>query len=375
MERGCGTCDNLVGCPLLTNKKGEFDPKKLVTDGGRRCTQWSAVGDRKALMYRTAAAQMGGDGTQYFRLLHGLPKKVMEPLKEQELKDEEMNAYEPDFDELLYEGITNTEREEQLRFQTDEEGNWVVDGDGRRLPNSDHIVKKYAFNPEGHIALNHSEALFWHLNKVIDHIVRTEVKQGLVVRVKKNKQEESDMPGEGRRVVLNRRSGSPAKGGKTKAATAKGKGGKVPSKAKGGTAVARKGATGKTGKAATAKSKKGSAAEKPAGLPPSAGPVFDEENLVMKIGQTIQGQLTETENVLNERISVLEEKLLQAVTLLHDVAAQTQGSFCTTVQAVDEDGEPLMEAEPLDPLVGSEDLILSYLNNAEEEEGDDEGEE
>jgi hypothetical protein len=304
----------------------------------------------------------------------------------------------PDFAGMLHDGMTVSAREEQLTYDTDEGGAVLLED----TPNgpkprrrASYEVRNFACDPDGYIKLERA-SLFWPPEKIIKHILKEELKAGLIVKddgtpskpstkpkTKAVTSKETSTMAAGNKVIISR-------GGK-KAVSAKGKPiakGKasVPAKAGGAGKVAappKKTVAGK-GKPVA----KGKAA--PAQTAAEEAPAFNTEELVQSIGEAlrpmIQEMVTDAKNeILSSMVGQFRSQL-EATTSLHDMMVESAGIECfmTAVPQRDEEGEILYDEEGnivIDELVTLSDhpnLLLAYVyggEDPEEDEGNDEGEE
>jgi hypothetical protein len=271
----------------------------------------------------------------------------MEQLVEQESEDG-MSGETPDFAGMIADGMTSTEREEQLRFETNPDGTFVED-DGIRRPRPSHQLRKFACDPEGHVQLDHSTGMFWTTDKVINYIVATEVEQDLITKVKRSKKgnattktaapaatkTETSMA-EGRRVMINRGGG-------------KGKGAAKAS----GSRVARP--PSKTAAKAAKAEDSGNGAEA------SAGVGFDAEALIeevkLAVGEGVAQLLSDKFAEQEKRIDTLEKNVIEAITIAYDIGCQTEGRFAFE----DEKGNTVH----CDEMFRNPDMIRGYITGAE----------
>jgi hypothetical protein len=187
MSGVCLYCRRALGCPLLFGKDGQFGAERLFTEKStRQCGEFvEIVGVRekgvRERMYRNF-------GLGYLRTLHGLPELVMDRLRQGE-EDELMYENVPDFQKLLWEGMTSVEREDVLRYQTDENGGIIVEVDSEgvehKLARPEYHIKAYMCDPDGPIKADKAVTWVWNINQAVDHIIKTEAEQGLIIKVKK----------------------------------------------------------------------------------------------------------------------------------------------------------------------------------------------
>ena len=219
----CSHLDNGVAEPGQNH--GGIDLSKIITpENFRECPDWVLVGPLQQQM-RERLSHMTGLGT--LRMLWEIPE-LSRGVEQREMEDL-MNEPRPDFYGMLWQGITSSERDTQLRYESDEAGNPIVetaDGDEIYRARPDHQLKAYASDPEGPIKANRSKILFWSANETIDHIIRSEIEQGLVIKDKKQRkpavspaqqqpleaQENAEMPTAGKRVHVSKGAAAPARG-------------------------------------------------------------------------------------------------------------------------------------------------------------------
>lgn len=375
MEGTCQCCRNLPGCPLLGDDRDRFDAAKVITlDNFRECRRYEDVGTREKKGVRERLYRLSGLG--YLRALHELPETVMDGLRQGE-KDELMYEEIPDFQDptLLYEGMPVSERESVLRYETDSEGNVIVemDSEGEEVLRARpaYHLKQYAVDENGPIQVDKSVCWFWTTNQLVDHILRTEAKEGLIVKEKKKKGEETppqsspaDRQGrettkmaEGKRVRVSRTSTSKS-GAAPKRASAKPASGKES----GGGRVARPPV------------RKGGAAKSAPKEEANTAPAADNGEIKEMKAELVElrGEVKE----LNAQIADLKTTFLDGLTVFHDIWAQTAGSAQFPKEdeegnvVVDEDGNEVMESCP--ELFPKPSKILAYIDGTAFT--DDEGE-
>jgi hypothetical protein len=188
----CLYCSKLVHCPLLSDSGGKCVEERLITaERYRECPDWTPIQYAKKKV-RDKMYNISGLG--YLRCAHSeFPdQETSLTLDEGALYAMIMERERPDFYSMLYEGITTTERDTQLRFQTDENGQIkvVVGPDGTEIPlvRPNYELMGYAMAPEGPICAGRN-VMFSSVNEIIEHILKTEVAAGLVIKAKKPKAE------------------------------------------------------------------------------------------------------------------------------------------------------------------------------------------
>jgi len=351
MMKICLMCSRLSGCRLLGDAQGKFVPERLITEDSLiNCNDWSPVASSKKEDVRKIL--YGIQGVNSLRVLHMLPEIVMNQLIEQESVDG-MTEEMPDFAGMIVNNMTSLEREDQLRFETTPDGNFVEDN-GVRRPRPSYQLRKFACDQEDYVKLDHSTGMFWATDKVINHIVSTEVELGFIIKAKKpgkgkastktaaKAAPETDMAA-GRRVMINRT-------GKTAA--------KPP-------AAAAKGG-GKLARPPAKKPSKAAKAEETGGNGATDG--FDISTFVndikLSVGDAVDKSMSSRMEAMEEKMNELfahvtaaKEEVLDAVTIFYDLACQSQGTFSFE----NEDGE--MEICP--EMYRNPDRILGHITGAE----------
>lgn len=227
----CRTCDALSECPLLmrkVNREDVFDYKKVITEENpSECTRWTPA-DEATVWERKAQYEMFG--LQSLQALHMLP-----PTR----KETDVSSV-PDFQSMLQKGVTYKEREAQLRYETDEEGNLLTDPTGAKTPRGSRALRKYITDPDGPVRLQNRVVLDWSPKKLIDEILKAEKEQGLLLSPQEKRKQLADEDGES--------SGEENDMAKVTTATRRVNvrskdGGSTPSKAKTGGGVRASGAT------------------------------------------------------------------------------------------------------------------------------------
>ena len=353
----CTNCGSMAGCRWLADKVGRFIPERVITaERFRVCRDWveSSVAQRAIREKLQAVIGVGS-----FRAIQQLPAIAEEEMLAREQEEEELMAGDaPRLDLLLYEGITKSAREEQLRIETDEDGKFIED-EGRPRPRPNYQLRQFVIDAEQHIQLPRSVAMFWSTDQLVDHILKVELEQELIAKDKKSSKqtepqtstrETEDMAGEGRRVSVNRTGPKASVRVPTKAAPAEESEGTVarpPRKAGapavvGGKGPARapakgpKGPSGPNGPAKTGPRTPSKVAEAEA---PAEAAAFDLSALETRFDE-MKGLIDE----LRGEVKEAREDTLLAVTLLHDALAQTKGTLQFPIQALDEEENPLWHA-------------------------------
>lgn len=354
MEATCFHCANILGCPMLSDSKGVFILERVITsEKYRKCPDWGPIQTMQREVRKTL---MGLQGDNVFRILH----QVGTIINQGEESADEMIDDMPDFAGMFRKGMMSADREEQLRYETDEHGNVVLEELGHnetlKRPRPTYQLRKFACDPEGYIQLDHSAGIFQTQDWLIKFILKIEIEKGLIIRSKRTKTmapkpetkpEETEDMAAGRKVLTRRGKGDAAKGPKGPKVGG-GKGGRVGK-------PPRKTAT-------TARSEEDGGSEAPEGLPDA--PALDieafSEDLQVKVGETVTRLVTEKFNEITAQLEDLQarsQELMDGLTIFHDFMIQTSGTM-----QYEEDGE----TQPLPEMFDHERKILGHL----EEEGD-----
>jgi hypothetical protein len=298
----CILCHRLSGCELLVDRDGAFLPEAVITEENPdECTRWAAVGPQTELMRKALFTTSGLQAVQAMHML---------PANNSRMKEEELTT---DFQALLAQGVTYREREEQLQFQTHEDGSFRTDVNGNKVPRTTLELKKYAEE----LGVDLRSALFWTAKQVRDWVLKTEKDQGYILTPQQKKKLNKDQPEEpmprvattNSRVAVRR--GAPAKAKDA----AKGNGKAEAAPAKGG----------KVAKPATAKRRgAGKAAAKPkdeAAAPPAeAVAAAVDLTPIMEAIQELRADFAALREsaITREDLDALYEDNIKALTIFHD---------------------------------------------------------
>jgi hypothetical protein len=275
-----------------------------------------------------------------------MPQMLMTPLIKQEEAEYEMTIT-PDLQRIIREGMKAGEREQQLRFLTDEEGEVVLDDHNNPVPRPTLQLRNFAVSPDYHVQLPKDTAWFWNVKQVVDHILKTEVEQGLIVKDSRSKSttntERKTMGG--KRVILRggsgKKGGAPAKASKDKPSITR------PSKSGG---------------------KKGNG-KAPAGLPKgddSGQSTMDVSAIANAIAEEVTGRVVEAvmKNV-SEKFAEVESAIaearqsgIEAASILHDV-------FVQVFNVVDEQVDGL-SLPTFEECFDKDDKIFCYLSSEDD---------
>jgi hypothetical protein len=357
----------------------------------RACEGWTSIVPSEQ---RNRLRQYEVSGFGCLRALFILPPRHPDTLRLRQREEEEQQMREdtPDFAGMLREGMTVSEREEQLMYDTTDIGEVLFEDTPhgpQKRPRRSYDVRNFACDPEGHIGLERS-SLFWQPEKIIKHILKEELKQGLIVKDGDTAQkpptktktartkEIHDMPA-GNKVIISR-------GGK-KAVSNKGK-----PIAKGKASVpAKAGGAGKVAAPPKRTAAKGRVATKPGATKPApagdSGAAFNVEELSQTILEGMRSMVaemvTESKNeILSSMVGQFRNQL-EAVTSLHDMMVDSAAIECfmTHVPQRDDEGEILYDEEGnilTDELVTLSDhpnLLLAYVYGGEDPDEEGNGEE
>ena len=381
-------------CPHLHGKDSCYILDNLITEENfRECPDWVMVQPRQKnvrdLSYSIAGSQAMG-------ILHSLPTGMMDALRQGE-KDERMYDEIPDFYRMIRKGMGSTEREEQLKYQANEDGQVVVEidheGNEFKLARPIYQLKAYATNPDGPVKAPKT-AIFWHDDQTIAEIIKAEVGLGLVIKDKKTtgksetpNQETTMEQGKKVKVTTNR----PAV--QLPGAVMQGKVGPQPKMAP--NPVGRPPQAKMTPPKPPSAQMLGANTGGKISHPPSRtgpGVVGKAQTRVSEQSQPAEIDMTAIKAVIQQAVaSALEpalaaiadskETLLSAITIFADLSAQTAGTY--QYPDVDENGNMLVNEEgtavmrPLPQVSAKPSKMLAFIDGSAyeaEEEAQPEGE-
>jgi len=383
----CRQCKHLLGCPLLLGSNKVFDETLLLNEEDPPCSSFEeVVGAREKNVREWCYASFG---LGYLRALHGLPELMMEGLRQGE-KDEQMYENIPDFSDpiLLREGMTAVDREEVLRYQTDENGQVIIEKDSEgvehKLARPEYHIKAYACDPDRPIGLEKEVAWAWNINQIIDHILKREAELGLVVKVRKSAKKPANQPQEseksmaGREVRTTIRRGPPSSTPQAPAPSTQAPVQQAPASvqapapranprppaasAQGPRPMPRPAPAASGGRVANPPTRRsptpsaGPARAPAPSAPPSGGsvatqgPGISEESLVALVEQCVAKTLDiRVKDILEKAQKNYDltasccEKILDAITIVHDIAGQTGGTF--QIKRVDAENNYLVKPD------------------------------
>ena len=226
-----------------------------------------------------------------------------------------------DLIKMVKKGVTASERKDQLRYETDKEGNIWLDPTGERKKRDLAFLKRYAMDPKGIVGLKPGVSLFWNDVQIIDAIMAAEKAKGYILtpqEKKKRGQQPSGTPDKAKQEALvgtvrtiRRINSGPAAAAAAPATPAKA----APAKA--GGARVRGPATNKKFNPATESA--------PADLPAVAAPAFDMEEFIKKVDEIISARVQEAVATIVEELKAVPQNtsdaLVDDLTLLHDSVA------------------------------------------------------
>ena len=354
----------------------------LITEENfRECPDWIPVQHRqknvRERLYKVYGPHAMG-------VLHSLPTIMMDDLRQGE-KDELMYDEVPDFYGMVREGMTSTEREEQLRYQTDEAGQVIVETDHEglefKLARPIYQLKAYATNPDGPVKANPKSALFWHDDQAIAEIVKAESALGLIIKDKKTtgktetNQETTMEQGKKVKVMTNR----PAMMAGPQPKSAPGPAAKAaPIKMAPRQPVAQLQGIPTGGKVSKPPTRGPSPTIGKTAAPVATQPVgVDMGEIKAAIQQAIS---TALEPILTS-VAEAKDTILSAITIFSDLSAQTGGTY--QFPEADENGNAVSDPDgntvmrPLPQVFSKPNKILSFIDGSayeNEEAGQAEGE-
>ena len=361
----CISCSNLRGCIYLTSPRGEMVMERIFTEEtAHECEGWSAIGHREKEV-RERVYQISGNGC--LRALFLLPPDSTYRLREVEKEEARMIEDTPDFKALLRAGMSTAEREEQLLYETDDEGNFICeqdnDGNEVRRPRPGYQVKNYACTPDGEIGLDNRVGLFWPTKEVIKHVLAREVELGWITKSKAKKAKKDKESEEmGSKVIITRGSKNSNVPAKAAAAVAASKeetaepATRNPAPPPAGP-PRKRGAPAVHGKPGPAPKPNGSSH---AGTNGGGAPAI-EVDAILAVMDEIKKEVKE----LRQENEFLRQTIIRSVTALHDVSVKSYGSFQIYQQdengdyVYDDEGNPI--AEPLPLLSDNPEGVLFYL--------------
>jgi hypothetical protein len=384
LNQTCLYCCKLAGCPYLSDGHA-FDRNMAITlERAGECRDWHPISPWQVETREHLNALAGEVNT--LRTLYELPDMVMDDLREGELLARMIEEI-PNFAAMRWEDMTVSERRQQLEFQTDDDGNVIMERDkeGNEFPlrRESYQLKSWATLPlkeGGEVGLPLKVAWLWQAEPLIRHILDFEVEHGLIIKDQKTKgksettaentpterETQSMATTAGRQVRVARTTSTKAPAGKAapaKSRTAAPPGrtasppGRVAGKPTGKAAPPGKAAT--AGRVARPPRKPGAPASIPESAPAGAG--FDMTEL-----KTMFAEVLEANNkaLINEMRAIAATHR-DEITVLHDMAAQTGGQFAFPKTdknnniVVDEDGNIVMDQLP--QLFPNPDKILAYV--------------
>ncbi len=413
MERTCRYCDALRQCPYLSDSAGGFVPARLITmENPRDCERWSPITPRQDSFRQRLCDSSAFVGAMKF--VHSdLPEMLMKDLIVKEMEEARMQGETPDFAGMLRQGMTTEERETQLRYEVDDQGNIALDDSGRPIYRPCYQLKQFVTGENSHVRLGLPVVWFWTTNQLVDHILRAEVEQGLLTKVKKQKKQETEMAGEGRRVMVHQGGKAAPPPAPAPAAAPQQPQQAAPVMA-GAPVSVQMGSPGRVATPPVRSNVPAPTGVSGPGRPPMPGPQVvnpriggatpvqapaiasaaqaappveegSVESIVrgvvegcldnfanevrLAIGTEVKKQLEGLRNELVQQIEAARVQMLQSVTLAYDVAVQTNGQYWypqtdeNGQQVVDANGQPQFQQAP--QCWDNPDLILGLVPQGE----------
>lgn len=183
-DKVCLYCRNLALCVHLTENNA-FNRAALITPSAPRvCADWSPI-RYSSRDVRDKLYARGGEGS--IRTLYSMPLLLS---KEQKLErqEEEVDAMKEvlDLASMIKGGkVTVEERRDQLRYVTDDKGEFQRDQDGNLMVRPSWEVRNFAISDQYHVKLPQDMGWFWRANQVMDYVIDRELEQGLIVKSRK----------------------------------------------------------------------------------------------------------------------------------------------------------------------------------------------
>jgi hypothetical protein len=380
MDKSCLYCDRLRGCNLLFDRYAELDDSKIIMPGDNiECPSWTPVMPRQEAARNTLFA-ISGKGA--IRAFHTMPTGDTDnTLRELEEKEQEMKEDTPNFLGMIVPGMTASQRQEQLSYDTSDDGSELkLEDDGRGSmvphPRPSYQVRNYATDINGPIKMTWDEGLCYSTEDIIKRVIKAEIKMGLIQKDPKDNdlqdQEEEDMTQQVTRTIISRgpaqqapaavqsapqptqqapvapqrRSLMPAK---AVAAATSGDNGRVsagPPRKAGAPSVA-----------AQASAPVNTQVESNVGISKEAliavvGAAMTaiKEQIVKEVTSAILAKMEETTHEISSHIVTNQDKCIEATTMLCDILSQTKGTM------IYDDGNT---SEAIPPFLGEELMILS----------------
>lgn len=276
-----------------------------------RCSKWSLVGEREAAFRKDMFDRIG---PTHLQAVQAVPRSQLEPKEVFDPEKEEEMGEIPDFAGMLYDGISVSERESQLRYETDDDGNLLADDDGKSIPRGTFPLRKYITDPKGPIQNVPDVVMFWTTSDLIRAILRKEKELGWVITdgmAKKQKQKGSKVPTKATRTP--RKKEEKASMPRKRIVLRRGKDGDGNG-----------GDGGKTDKPATNKRRKKTTTEDTGSNGDATTDGLEEavEAALKRQLAPFKKALEKLGKLVEEKTSELDDRLATGLTILHDVLVQ-----------------------------------------------------
>lgn len=348
----CVSCKKFSGCPHLIHitrgGNASFNTLAVITEEKQRdCPDYRAAHDVE-LQFRDDYFASVGFTEVTLEALFSKTTPVIDAARLYFEEDDDLDI--PDFRAMLYDehgnlrGLTLEQREEQLRYQTDEHGDVRLDKHNVKIPRVSLEIRHYVLSEEfastaPQVDIQPATVAFWKTDQLVELVLKSELDQGLITR----QQAEGGAPPMAKIATTTKEKKTamptPIKVNTPKAAA------KVP-------AAATNGAAGKAVVGGKTTTKAGPAAKAVGGKKTTAGAPAKakqaEEAVEASTGDQAGGLSAEATAYIDSKFEELTNVMLQAVTLGHDANMQrtnqlqlavANGVYQVMAQHMDLEGE------------------------------------
>jgi hypothetical protein len=344
-QPACLNCHHLRGCPII-DRDGELDESRMIV-AGQECSSWTEAGETEEMIRQNLIRSCG---MAAIRAIHSL--KAKEDQVTQEESDDMSESI--DLASIARPNMSRQEREEQLLYETEDDGSIKVDETGEKIPRRALYLKRYAVNQLG---LQNDQATFWNVKKLVQQIMKTEAESGMIADKKAMKQaqraEEEPMENKGNVTVVKRvikPSGMVSAPKPTVAQPAQQE--QAP------TSVPPKMA-GKVVRPITNKAVERPAQSAPVTRAPEA-PAFDMKALEDLISKAVAGAVKE----IKQYVDAKQDETVQLMTAMHDAIIYRVQRNHTIVDAGEGQFQQFVVEDPGEGLLGEQGADLrSYLGD------------
>lgn len=172
----CRNCFFLSGCDLVETDidradSSLLDPDKLITEKNyRECQQWLPISSKTEWVRLLNYERFG---LQALEAVYMLPRP---PNPEEETITMDTSQ----FIQVLKRGVTYKEREDQLRYETLDDGELQLTEKGEKIPRSQFDLRRYITDKEGPVGLDARiiSNKDWNTKKLVDTILAAEKEKG-----------------------------------------------------------------------------------------------------------------------------------------------------------------------------------------------------